>query len=190
VYESNHEIDSYVEELIPHIQMPPAVREAGNISISIPIESYRQYWRKAKETTSCYPGPLSFSTMKAGVISETITTIDCLLTRIALKSGYSPARWKQCIDVMIPKESGMTQLSRLRTIVLFHPDFNYAFKYIGQEMMARAERTQTLAPEQYGSRQNHRAIGLAVNKTLTNDILRQLKGLVPFAPMMQSLVMT
>jgi hypothetical protein len=67
------------------------------------------------------------------------------------------------------------QLSGLRTIVLFHPDCNYAFKYIGREMMTRARRTKTLAAEQYGSRQNHRAIDLAVNKTLTNDILRQLK---------------
>ncbi len=38
-----------------------------------------------------------------------------------------------------------------------------------------AEQTKTLAPEQYGSRKKHRAIDLAVNKSLTNDILRQLK---------------
>jgi hypothetical protein len=46
---------------------------------------------------------------------------------------------------------------------------------VGREMMSLAEKNKSLAPEQYGSRQNHRAIDLAVNKSLTNDVLRQLK---------------
>jgi hypothetical protein len=41
-------------------------------------------------------------------------------------------------------------------------------------MMKVAEKTLSLAPEQYGSRKQHRAIDLAVNKALTFDILRQL----------------
>jgi hypothetical protein len=41
--------------------------------------------------------------------------------------------------------------------------------------MQIAERAKSLAPEQYGSRKDHRAIDLAVNKTLTSNILHQLK---------------
>jgi hypothetical protein len=41
--------------------------------------------------------------------------------------------------------------------------------------MKVAEMTKSLAPEQYGSHKAHRAIDLAVNKTLTNDLLHQLK---------------
>jgi hypothetical protein len=37
--------------------------------------------------------------------------------------------------------------------------------------MTIAEQAQSLAPEQYGSHKAHRAINLATNKTLTNDIL-------------------
>ncbi len=37
------------------------------------------------------------------------------------------------------------------------------------------EHTQSLAPEQYGSRRGHRSIDLVVNKALTYDLLRQLK---------------
>lgn len=175
VYESNHQIDSYVTELMPHLQMPQNVCERGHNSMTITFEGYRNYWKKAKESTSCYPGPLSFATMKAGAKSDMISTTDCILTRVPIDSGYSPSRWKQAIDVMIPKMAGLTQLNSLQTIVLFRLDCNYAFKHIGHEMMRLAEETKTLAPEQYGSRQNHRAIDLAVNKTLTYDILRQLK---------------
>jgi hypothetical protein len=42
-------------------------------------------------------------------------------------------------------------------------------------MMKVAEATNSLAPEQYGSRRQHKAIDLAVNKALTFDILHQLK---------------
>jgi hypothetical protein len=42
-------------------------------------------------------------------------------------------------------------------------------------MMQVAETTGSLAKEQYGSRKKHRAIDLAVNKSLTNDLIRQLK---------------
>jgi hypothetical protein len=42
-------------------------------------------------------------------------------------------------------------------------------------MMKVAEATKSLAPEQYGSRKQHRAIDLTVCKTLTYDTLRQLR---------------
>lgn len=41
--------------------------------------------------------------------------------------------------------------------------------------MKVAEATASLSPEQYGSRKNHQAIDLAINKVLTFDLLRQLK---------------
>ncbi len=69
----------------------------------------------------------------------------------------------------------MTDVDSLRTICLFKVDANYCFKHIGREMMKNAERHNSLAKEQYGSRKRHRAIDLAVNKVLTNDILRQGK---------------
>jgi hypothetical protein len=100
---------------------------------------------------------------------------DCIMTRIPLKSGYSPLRWKQCIDVMIPKKSNRTDVDNLRTICLFEVDANYCFKHIGRQMMKNAEGHGTIAKEQYGSRKKHRAIDLAVNKVFTNDIFCQAK---------------
>jgi hypothetical protein len=73
--------------------------------------------------------------------------------------------------VMIMKKAGYTHLSGLRTIVIFPVDCNFAFKHIGRSMMQVAEQTKALAQEQYGSRKGHRAINLATNKSLTNDLL-------------------
>lgn len=155
--------------------MPMKVKEQGPQSMDISLQNYRSFWRKAKESISSYPGVISFSTMKAGATSELISSIECNLTRIPLLSGYSPRRWRKCMDVMILKKSGVTTLNSLRTICLFATDFNFAFKHIGREMMRHAERTDSLAPEQYGSRKRRRATDLAVNKAVTYDIIRQLK---------------
>jgi hypothetical protein len=155
--------------------MPQEVRNLGPLKMELSVTDYIAFWKKAKEDTSCYPSDLSFSTMKAGASDPDIAALDCTLTRLPLRFGFAPKRWKFCLDVMLLKKSGMTDLSTLRTIVLFPVDCNYAFKHIGRKMMQTAEETKSLAPEQYGSRKKHKAIDLAVNKALTFDILRQLK---------------
>ena len=149
--------------------MPDAVRDDGPFSMELTVEAYRSYWRKANENISCSPGALSFSTMKAGAKSEIIATIDCLLTWIPLKSGYVPSRWRKFVDVMIMKKAGFTHLSGLRTIVLFPVDCNSSI--LGDPCCKLQSKQKALAQEQYGSRKGHRAINLATNKSLTNDLL-------------------
>jgi hypothetical protein len=175
VYELSGQIDQFTKEVIEELQMPQAVRELGPQSMEISLDSYRAFWKKANEKTSCFPDALSFATMKAGLTDDQISELECGLINAALTSGYSPESWKHLLDFMILKKSGITQLSLLRTICLFPVDCNYAFKHIGWEMMKIAESTNSLPPEQYGSRRSHRAIDLAVNKALTYDLLRQLK---------------
>jgi hypothetical protein len=97
------------------------------------------------------------------------------MTRIPLETGYSPQRWQRCIDVMIKKKGNRTDIDNLHTIFLFEVDANYAFKHIGRQMMLNSEKHRSIAKEQYGSRKGHKAIDLALNKVLTNDILRQSK---------------
>jgi hypothetical protein len=133
--------------------MPEAVRKLGPLQMTLSIEIYTAFWRKARENTAWYPSELSFSTMKAGASDLFIATLDCQMTRIPLTVGFAPKRWKHCLDVMILKKSGVTILSGLRTIFYFPVDCNYAFKHVGREMLKVAETTKALAPEQYGSRQ-------------------------------------
>ncbi len=175
VYTPRDDLDDYTKSMIKELEMPDKVRALGPNNMAMDVESYRQYWKKANENISCYPAEMSFATMKAGASDDMISGMECNLINCALLSGYSPDRWKKFLDVMILKKSGITHLSSLRTIVLFPVDCNFAFKHIGREMMKIAEATNSLAPEQYGSRRHHRAIDLAVCKALTYDLLRQLK---------------
>jgi hypothetical protein len=56
---------------------------------------------------------MSCLTMKVGARDDLTVEIECELTNIPLKANFSPKWWKNCIDVMIPKESGVTDLSGL-----------------------------------------------------------------------------
>ncbi len=157
-------LDPYVEALLNEFAMAHEVRDLGLLQMNLTLESYRHYWKTAKENTLCYPVELSSATVKAGATDKMISFLELDLLNIALKSGYSPERWKKLMDVMILKKSGVTHLSSLRTIVLFPVDCNFAFKHIGWEMMKAAEATYSSAPEQYDSRKYYRAIDLAVCK--------------------------
>jgi len=152
IYESNHDIDGRILDVITQWQMPKAVRKLGPLQMTLRVEIYTAFWRKAQENTACYPSELSFSTMKAGASDPLIATPDCQRTRIPLTVSFAPKRWGHCLDIMILKKSGVTDLTGLRTIILFPVDCNYAFKHVGIEMMKVAEATKALAPNQYGSR--------------------------------------
>jgi hypothetical protein len=165
---------THMVNFLSHLVMPQNIRN-NPTTMDMTLESFTSYWRKAKENISCYPSDLTFATMKASSYDSYLAHVDWILTRIPLISGYSPLRWQRCVDVMIPKKANKTDIDNLRTICLFEVDANFCFKHIGREMMKHGEKHGTIAKEQYGSRKSHRAIDLAVNKVLTNDIFRQGK---------------
>ncbi len=161
----------HIKDFLKHSVMPKPIKD-NPTSMDITLQSYVSFWKKARENTSCYPRKFAFATMKASSFDNSLATMDCVMTNIPMKTGYSPIRWQRCVDVMIQKKSNLTDVDSLRTICLFKVDANYCFKHIGREMMKNAEFHETLAQEQYGSRKLHQAIDLAVYKVLTNDILR------------------
>jgi hypothetical protein len=62
------------------------------------VETYKNYWQRAWEKTSWFPGALSFSNLKAGAQDEMIATFECIMTWIPLFSGYMP---KRCLEKML-----------------------------------------------------------------------------------------
>ena len=139
------------------------------------MEEYRWMWHRGREFTSCGISGLHFGHFQASSNDPEIGAMDKWFIEVALRTGYSLQRWRKGIDVMIPKKVDSIRVDKLRTIVLLEPDFNFTNKIIGKRVMANAERAQSIAPEQFGSRKNKSAIIHAVNKQLTTDILRQDK---------------
>jgi hypothetical protein len=119
VYETPHHIPQSEREFLQALQMPEKVKEL-NDNMHLSTETYTRFWNKAKERTSTYPDALLFSTMKAGSKTPSIAEAECMITRIPLKAGYAPKRWKNCMDVMILKRSGVTWWFCFQQIVIMH----------------------------------------------------------------------
>ena len=94
----------------------------------------------------------------------------CLFQRheIPVITGYSPKRFRQCVDLSILKKSGNYDIAKQRTLGLLDTEFNQMNKRLGHEAMHSAINNDCIATEQY-SRPNRSAIDHALNRALTFD---------------------
>ena len=92
----------------------------------------------------------------------------CLFQRheIPVITGYSPKRFRQCVDLSILKKSGNYDIAKQRTLGLLDTEFNQMNKRLGHEAMHSAIENDCIATEQY-SRPNQSAIDHALNRALT-----------------------
>jgi len=142
--------------------------------VRIMVADYQAIWHRSDERTSSGSyHALHFGHYIALSRDEELATLHTQMVDITLMSGYSPARWRIGLNVMIPKKLGDFHVEQLRTILLYDAEFNALLKWLGHLIMARAEELKVLAPEQYGSRHGLAAIYQSLNMQLTFDIIRQ-----------------
>ena len=140
--------------------------------LEISTEDYVKSWNRVREHTSCTPGALHYGTFKAIRWCRPAAELHAIMARIPMKTGYTPKRWTQSTDSMLPKKKGEWRPHKLRLTSLLMPDFNHNNKILGRAAMRWAEKKKKLAPEQYGSRKNLSAEKHALNKRLMLDAMR------------------
>jgi hypothetical protein len=64
-------------------------------------------------------------------------------------------------------------VDKSRVLIFLHPEFNQNNKALGHSVMAQVEALSQLPAEQFGSREKHQAIEVALNKALMQDVWRQ-----------------
>ena len=170
------EVDPWAAKLIPHLARPSEVpyNVSGRPS-PIATQYHCSGWSKAKERTSSGRSGITFAHFKAGAKEPWLAEFETIMTSIPFETGMSPSRWQQGINVMLEKKKGIRRVDKLRAILLYEADFNQNNKMIGRNMMYTAEDLNLIAKEQYGSRKSLSAIDHSLNKTLTYDLIRQLK---------------
>ncbi len=166
-------LDNSLQRLAPFLAYPKNMSPSTTFSDKISMEDYIYHWSKCREFTSTGVSGIHYGHFIASLQDPMMSEIDRKILEISFQTGLGPSRWKQGIDVMIPKKVGSLRAGQLRTIVLMEPDFNFTNKIMGRRLMANAEKFESVAPEQFGSRKRKSAITHAVNKQLTTDILRQ-----------------
>ena len=182
---TDSDYDTWEQFLDKKIQIPEGLEEGTqrwltimqnmpNIDREVDIteEEYIRSWNIQREHTACAPGPMHFGTFKTMQWSQPAAKLHKAMANIPILSGYTPRRWKGCVDSMLPKKKDEWRPSKLRLTSLLAPDFNHNNKILGRRAVAQAEKANTLADEQYGSRKHLSAEKHALNKRLVLDILR------------------
>jgi hypothetical protein len=164
--------DRYTNLLLDSMRRPP---DWQPLQVEDSKEAFVQGWCKSREHTAAGPSGLHFGHFIAACKHPELQTIEWQMATYPLRSGYSPQRWQQGVEVMLLKQQNNFNIQKLRAILLFEADFNFNNKRIGRSLMWRAEDARWLAPEQYGSRKAYSAIDHCLNKQLSYDILRQYR---------------
>ena len=147
------------------------------LTVPIPehsLAAFRKRWKSRKERTSS-SSKLHVGHYKAGCSHDLIGWLLFNLAEIPFISGYAPTAWQEGVDVVILKAANDYRIEKMRTIVLYHPEFNMNNKRLGWEAMNVAISNNQLAVEQY-SRPGRSAIDHVVNRQLSfNQFIYQRK---------------
>jgi hypothetical protein len=170
--ESMEGVERYTRLIIKQMEKPPNFSPAR---LDEDINTFVNGWRKAREQTASGRSQLHFGHFIAACCHFKLKHIEYEQAQFPLKTGYSPVRWQQGIEVMLLKQPNNFHVNRLRAILLFEADFNHNNKRIGRCLMSHAEQHGWIAPEQYGSRKQLSAIDHCLNKCISFDIIRQYK---------------
>ena len=167
--------NKYMKLVLEFMRRPNVIRDCGMLSGTISIEEHIKGWKRQKRKTSSERSTLEFNDMKAAALGTKMATIDRDLRQIPYRHGFSPINHQIFTDFQILKKSAVYDVEKMRTIQLMPAAFNMNNKKTGREVMENAEKFNLLPDEQAGSRKNHRSNLTALNKVLTNDIIRARK---------------
>ena len=140
--------------------------EADTNNVRKSFYDYMKAWNIRKEKTCSAHQHMGH--YKAGIKNQFISTILYMRSEIPVVSGYSPSRWRDCIDLMILKKAMNFNLDKQRTLGILDTEYNQCNKILQKQAMSLALRTNQLAPEQY-SRPGRDCRDHALNRKLTAD---------------------
>ena len=100
---------------------------------------------------------------------QDIVTVVVQIINFCINHGHVLQRWKQIVNTMIFKETGIYRIHRLRVIHIYEADFNLLLAVKWQEFLRLADRTGLINKGQFGGR-GHEATSLALLEEIRIDI--------------------
>jgi hypothetical protein len=167
-YEPDPSTDQYTKDFLSVCKLT----DHAPATLSRQAIDFKRSWGKMKEKTSSRD--LHFGHFQTGVQHDDILHLHYNLAEIPYRTGYSPKRWQQATQLMILKKPGLTDVERLRTLVLFEADFNHNNKFFGKSVMNHMQKHSLVAKEQY-SAPGKKCIDHVLNRRLLFDVTRYSK---------------
>ena len=142
------------------------------LDVAISDDHFRSAVKGADENTSASPSGFGYVVWKACGLSPTASTVHIIMISLPFQHGFSPSRWRQCLEVMLEKDAGNPLIHRLQIIVLLEANFNIALRIIWMRRLFPAAEKMGFVPEQWGSRKNRNSTDCATMKMLTFESCR------------------
>ena len=152
--------------------MPESIKKLGPVDLTISQRDNSTGWSKMNANTSSEPSTLSFNHYMTSCSDRYLNQIDTFLRNTATSLGIDAAAWKIVTDLQILKKANQFHVDTMRCIQLMDAEYNMTNKHVGRQTLAHAEKAKAIAPDQYGSRKNHKCINCVTNKVLLNDLFR------------------
>jgi hypothetical protein len=103
-YQPPENCDPWAAKLIPHLQYAFPYKK---FPLEHSMTQHKAGWKKVRERTSAGISGLTIPQMKAHLQNEYNTLTDTIFARLPYHHGFSPARWRKGINVMLEKKKGV-----------------------------------------------------------------------------------
>ena len=164
-----------IHDFFAHLQRPHE-SDGTEIDITITAEDFTSGFAKVHERISSSPSGRHMGHYKAAIRHKRLAQMYATMMDLPMKHQFAPTRWCKAIQVLLEKDKGRPNVERLRTIQLVEADLNMVLKIIfGRRLVHHAEDKNFLPPSQFGSRPGVSCISAVFLKTLTYDLIRQLR---------------
>ena len=177
----HHDTNLFAVSLLETLVQPQSLRDKGPINCIPCPEENAAAWHKQKDITGVLAEVPSNANQKRCAFDPTLNEINTTMRTAPLEFGFTPKKWLSFDNVEIMKKTGRINVDEMKLIILMHPEYQINNKNIGRKMLANAEIYNEVAEEQHGSRKNHQAGLLLLNKVLVGDLFCLTKFLVCYA---------
>jgi len=172
-----HELTTEARHWMQQLKQHPNVPESCVIDTNINTEEWITGWLKMRESTASAPGGHFGHYKTAAAVARLppdhedsfpeLAKIYATLVSLPLKHGFAPVEWKTCVDAILEKIPGRPLIEKLRVIMLFDAQFNFALKLVfGRRMIFHAEDHNVLGTANHGGRPGRQVHDALLEKTL------------------------
>ena len=135
------------------------------LSSKVQTKDFINYWGKAQEKTASSFSGLHFGHYISIIDHQNLSGLYADFLDLVLATGTVLQRWAKGLSVMLEKVKGNINVDKLRAILLMEADYNFVSKLLlGVRLMQTIEDRKGFPEELGGSRKNHEAVDIALNR--------------------------
>ena len=169
------DIHEGAKEFLKACAVPEHAQSIDPVEADITYEEFVSFWQNAKERTQSSMSGIHFGVYKSSISCEYCSSVLSNFVRIPFRTGFTPSRYKNSLNVTLPKKSGDHRPEKQRTIHLIEAGFSQAAKIIFSRKMMKRARVNKLIPEQQFARKGSKSIDAAILKVLIFDKCRLMR---------------